>query len=60
MRQLKLCTLHILKQQWLVTERTKTQWVKYKEMVNNARAEKKTTTEQPMLQEPVEVLGMCP
>lgn len=57
---LKLCTLHILNQQWLVTERTKTQWEKYKEMVNDARAEKKTITEQPMIREPVEVLGMCP
>ncbi|KAI3434354.1 uncharacterized protein J3R85_006621 [Psidium guajava] len=44
-------------EEWLVTERTKTQWVKYKEMVNDARAEKKTITEQPVLQEPVEVLG---
>ncbi|KAI6702480.1 hypothetical protein NL676_011616 [Syzygium grande] len=43
-------------EEWLVTERTKTQWEKYKEMVNDARAEKKTITEQPMIREPVEVL----
>ncbi|XP_010053681.2 putative threonine aspartase [Eucalyptus grandis] len=42
-------------EEWLVTERAKTQWEKYKEMVSDARAEKKTTIEQPMLRKPVEV-----